>query len=151
MDCNRGELISLRKGREFIFEVQMFYLILNDFYHKFRRKCPVWSVCGVCVAQPNNIVHKGNGGSMWFKLPRLEMIVPEAHMGACMELATQRRGIYRCSSRKTPTDRTTGCFVGRFLYHFVLKSTLSQKFWSICKSLIVWTAWCCTFPGQPTS
>jgi len=28
----------------------------------------------------------------------LEMIVPEAHMGACMELATQRRGIYRTTN-----------------------------------------------------
>lgn len=28
----------------------------------------------------------------------LEMIVPEDHMGACMELATQRRGIYRTTS-----------------------------------------------------
>eukprot|EP00438_Fugacium_kawagutii_P000987 Skav221364 [mRNA] locus=scaffold2286:117378:124226:- [translate_table: standard] len=26
---------------------------------------------------------------------KLEMIVPEEHLGACMELATQRRGIYR--------------------------------------------------------
>lgn len=30
------------------------------------------------------------------------MIVPEAHMGACMELATQRRGIYRCKTAEKP-------------------------------------------------
>lgn len=120
----------------------------------------VHSVCGVCVAQPNHMVHKANGGSIWFKLPkifeflrvefrkfdsncwkkllRLEMIVPEAHMGACMELATQRRGIYRCKTAKKPPTwpAPPTVFYVDFLYVYK-KNMAFQRFWTIYKSLKV--------------
>ena len=79
------------------------------------------------------------------------MIVPEAHMGACMELATQRRGIYRCKTAdKPPTEWTTYCFLRSFFVYN--KTRCFRDFEPFTQSLKV-----CSFillrfvPGQPTS
>ena len=66
------------------------------------------------------------------------MIVPEAHMGACMELATQRRGIYRCkTAEKPPHDPHHLLFFYLDLLYVYKKNMAFQRFWTIYKSLKV--------------